>query len=111
MPALVSASDQPRRRGHLRRQLLNFAACPTARLPGRHQARSTSIFGAYPMLTTRRKWIVQGLAACVAMGTLAVGFFGYEKAARAADPKPMTIGFIYVGSKSDYGYNQAQAEG
>ncbi len=26
-------------------------------------------------------------------------------------PKPVTIGFIYVGPKSDYGYNQAHAEG
>ncbi len=30
--------------------------------------------------------------------------------ARAA-PKPVTIGFIYVGPKDDYGYNQAHAEG
>jgi len=35
---------------------------------------------------------------------------GSTSAARA-DDKPITIGFIYVGSKSDYGYNQAQAEG
>jgi simple sugar transport system substrate-binding protein len=27
------------------------------------------------------------------------------------DNKPMTIGFIYVGTKDDYGYNQAHAEG
>jgi simple sugar transport system substrate-binding protein len=31
--------------------------------------------------------------------------------AMAAMEKPMTVGFIYVGSRSDYGYNQAQAEG
>ncbi len=30
--------------------------------------------------------------------------------ARAA-PKPVTIGFIYVGPRDDYGYNQAHAEG
>src|SRR4051812_29379479 len=28
----------------------------------------------------------------------------------AAAAKPFTVGFIYVGSKSDYGYNQAHAE-
>ena len=28
-----------------------------------------------------------------------------------AGNKPLTVGFIYVGSKSDYGYNQAHAEG
>ena len=31
--------------------------------------------------------------------------------AAAATSKPFTVGFIYVGSKSDYGYNQAHAEG
>jgi len=30
--------------------------------------------------------------------------------ARAA-PKPVTVGFIYVGPRDDYGYNQAHAEG
>src|SRR5215218_8908043 len=28
-----------------------------------------------------------------------------------AEPKPSTVGFIYVGPKDDYGYNQAHAEG
>ena len=32
-------------------------------------------------------------------------------AAAPAAAKPFTVGFIYVGSKSDYGYNQAHAEG
>jgi len=32
-------------------------------------------------------------------------------AAAPAAGKPFTVGFIYVGSKSDYGYNQAHAEG
>ncbi len=35
---------------------------------------------------------------------------GSAAAAPAAN-KPFTVGFIYVGSKSDYGYNQAHAEG
>ncbi len=57
---------------------------------------------------------------------LAAGFLGCSKksdspptaaadsAAMPAAPapgKPFTVGFIYVGSKSDYGYNQAHAEG
>lgn len=28
-----------------------------------------------------------------------------------AAPKPVTIGFVYVGSRDDYGYNQSHAEG
>jgi simple sugar transport system substrate-binding protein len=31
--------------------------------------------------------------------------------ASSSSDKPMTIGFIYVGTKDDYGYNQAHAEG
>lgn len=34
-----------------------------------------------------------------------------EGASTATDGQPITIGFIYVGSKDDYGYNQAHAEG
>jgi basic membrane protein A len=36
---------------------------------------------------------------------------GAASAAAPAAAKPFTVGFIYVGSKSDYGYNQAHAEG
>src|ERR1700733_9814583 len=36
---------------------------------------------------------------------------GAAPAAAPAAAKPFTVGFIYVGSKSDYGYNQAHAEG
>ncbi|HEX3772881.1 MAG TPA: BMP family ABC transporter substrate-binding protein [Polyangiaceae bacterium] len=36
---------------------------------------------------------------------------GASSAAAPAGSKPFTVGFIYVGSKSDYGYNQAHAEG
>ncbi len=51
---------------------------------------------------TRRR-VVAGLGA--GAGLLASG-----RMARAA-PKPVTVGFIYVGPKDDYGYNQAHAEG
>jgi len=36
---------------------------------------------------------------------------GADSAAAPAAAKTLTVGFIYVGSKSDYGYNQAHAEG
>ena len=32
-------------------------------------------------------------------------------AAKSGADSPLTVGFIYVGSKADYGYNQAHAEG
>lgn len=48
---------------------------------------------------------VAGTVAAIAVALVPVG------PARAADPKPLTIGFLYVGSRQDYGYNQAQAEG
>jgi simple sugar transport system substrate-binding protein len=50
---------------------------------------------------TRRRFL--GTSAALA------GAAGLPFAARAADP--ITVGFIYVGPKDDYGYNQAHAEG
>lgn len=43
-------------------------------------------------------------------GTGAAAIASSAAPARAA-PKPVTIGFIYVGPRDDYGYNQAHAEG
>ena len=42
-----------------------------------------------------------------------MGMVGAGPATRRAEaaPAPLTIGFIYVGPKTDYGYNQAHAEG
>src|SRR5260221_4068506 len=34
-----------------------------------------------------------------------------QSSAKAAAPSGLTVGFIYVGPKDDYGYNQAHAEG
>ncbi len=43
------------------------------------------------------------------MGSVAgAAAFGLAGAARAQ--KPLVIGFIYVGPRDDYGYNQAHAE-
>jgi simple sugar transport system substrate-binding protein len=63
------------------------------------------------MKMTRRSWLVRLSAAVVAAGALVGSSFVPSRKALADDPKPITIGFIYVGSRSDYGYNQAQAEG
>jgi simple sugar transport system substrate-binding protein len=52
--------------------------------------------------TLNRRQVIQGLGAGAAIGP--------ASGAQAA-PKPVTIGFIYVGPKDDYGYNQAHAEG
>jgi basic membrane protein A len=49
-----------------------------------------------------RRHLLQGSAALAAGSALGV------RSAAAAD---MTIGFIYVGSRDDYGYNQAHAQG
>src|SRR6185295_14157551 len=53
---------------------------------------------------SRRK-VLQGLAA-TGLASTALPF-----AARPALAKDLVIGFIYVGPKDDYGYNQAHAEG
>jgi simple sugar transport system substrate-binding protein len=49
-----------------------------------------------------RRRLLQATAGAAALGA--------TRGAQAA-PKPVTIGFIYVGPKNDYGYNQAHAEG
>jgi basic membrane protein A and related proteins len=58
-----------------------------------------------PVSTTlSRRRLLQGTAG--ATGLAAVGLHGQE--AQAA--KELVVGFIYVGPKDDYGYNQAHAE-
>lgn len=47
----------------------------------------------------RRDW-VKGVGALAAAGA----------APLALAQKPLNVGFIYVGPRDDYGYNQAQAE-
>jgi basic membrane protein A len=49
-----------------------------------------------------RRRVLQGTAALAFAGTLPV---------RRAMAKDTTVGFIYVGSRDDYGYNQAHAQG
>jgi basic membrane protein A and related proteins len=52
--------------------------------------------------TLSRRRLLQGTAALTAATALPLG---------AAYAKDTTIGFIYVGSRDDYGYNQAHAQG
>src|SRR5207237_8486062 len=40
----------------------------------------------------------------------AAGAAAFGLAGQASAQKPMVIGFIYVGPRDDYGYNQAHAE-
>jgi basic membrane protein A and related proteins len=65
-----------------------------------------------------RRQVIRGLLAVTALGTTTklggcaatTPEAGAGGSAPGAD-EPMTIGFIYVGPKDDYGYNQAHAEG
>ncbi len=72
---------------------------------------------------SRRKWLAGALATAASLAsdgcskTPAAGEANPSPSAgQAAAPAPtgagtLTVGFVYVGSKSDYGYNQAHAEG
>ncbi len=67
-----------------------------------------------------RRQIIRGLLATTAFGA-ATKLSGCTPAAETADttagsattdaPKEVVVGFIYVGPKDDFGYNQAHAEG
>jgi simple sugar transport system substrate-binding protein len=52
-----------------------------------------------------RRTILRGMAASGALGIVSSLPFRHALAATT------TIGFIYVGARDDYGYNQAHAEG
>ncbi|MDB5819654.1 MAG: family transporter substrate-binding protein [Rhizobacter sp.] len=54
-----------------------------------------------------RRELLKGLGAA---GVAGVGISGAAWPGLASAQSPITIGFIYVGPKDDYGYNQAQAE-
>lgn len=54
-----------------------------------------------------RRAFLQSSAAGAAVASLAPGLLLSPAAAQSA----LTVGFIYVGPKDDYGYNQAHAEG
>ena len=54
----------------------------------------------------RRDWIKA--TSTLGLGAAATGLSGLSSLAMAQ--KPLTVGFIYVGPRDDYGYNQAHAE-
>src|SRR5690348_99436 len=55
-----------------------------------------------------RSRVGAGVLAAGLIGLIPTGMHGHQaEAART----PLTIGFIYVGPKTDYGYNQAHAQG
>lgn len=62
------------------------------------------------MKLSRRSFCLN-LAAAVTAAAAIVSALLPTRPALAASDKPITIGFVYVGSRNDYGYNQAQAEG
>ena len=55
-----------------------------------------------PFIPLSRRWFLKGTAALA--GATTIPHFAF------ADT-PLTVGFIYVGPKDDFGYNQAHAEG
>jgi basic membrane protein A len=61
--------------------------------------------------TNRTNKIAAFLTAGAVLGAVAVGVFPGLHARQAVAAPPLTIGFIYVGPKTDYGYNQAHAQG
>ena len=68
-----------------------------------------------PIYFSRRQ-IIRGILATTAFGVTSKFGTGCssspgEQAGSGGEGKPLTIGFIYVGAKDDYGYNQAHAEG
>lgn len=63
-----------------------------------------------------RRQIIRGILATTAFGVTSKFGTGCSsspesKATSGGEAKPLVLGFIYVGAKDDYGYNQAHAEG
>lgn len=70
-------------------------------------------------ITLPRRTVIRGLLSLGAFGVASQVSSGCNPSSSssttssspfAQSPAPITIGFIYVGSKNDYGYNQAHAE-
>jgi simple sugar transport system substrate-binding protein len=59
-----------------------------------------------------RRSVIRGLLSAGAFGVTSQLWTGCtaEKEAATTAAQPITVGFIYVGPKEDYGYNQAHAE-
>lgn len=66
-----------------------------------------------PSLRLSRRQVVRGLLATTAFGITAKFSTGCSNGGGSAsgDGEELVVGFIYVGPKDDFGYNQAHAEG
>ncbi len=68
-------------------------------------------------LNLSRRQVIRGILATTAFGvtskfgTGCSSSTGGQANSGGGEGKPLVIGFIYVGAKDDYGYNQAHAEG
>lgn len=65
-------------------------------------------------LKLSRRQIVRGILATTAFGLTSkfgTGCSNQSGAEQTLEDEPLVIGFIYVGSKDDFGYNQSHAEG
>lgn len=64
-----------------------------------------------------RRQVIRGLLATTAFGVTSRLWTGCtptqetQASSNGEANKPLIVGFIYVGAKDDYGYNQAHAEG
>lgn len=62
-----------------------------------------------------RRQVIRGLIATGAFGATSRLWTGCTSTPRSVEPAPvaktLTMGFIYVGPKDDYGYNQSHAQG
>jgi basic membrane protein A len=96
------AADAARRAAPARRQWHIACVCGRERRPERPDQKQEGVMRR--VWTVDRRTVLKGAgAAALAAGTGTLG-----RPARAAD---LVVGFIYVGPKDDYGYNQAHAEG
>src|SRR5947209_6436096 len=55
--------------------------------------------------------LLAALSATGLLAALAVGLTGCGGSTPAGDDKDLTVGFIYIGPKKDYGYTQAHQQG
>src|SRR5262249_33751202 len=76
------------------------ACCPTLGCHGQHQRQQEKGANMVQRFKLGRRALLGSAA-----GAAAVGLTG-----QALAQKPLVIGFIYVGPRDDYGYNQAHAE-
>src|SRR5437899_1704308 len=80
----------------------------TNRKPGRRAQRFLTAAGALALLLS---FGLQGCKKGAAASSSGTATGGGTNATAGATDKPLVVGFVYVGTKDDYGYNQAHADG